>query len=884
MLAVAWLTIPAVRLQARFPALETAGIGTEPQTTARAVDVTGTVQDPSGAVIVHAEVALAAADGKAPQSTVTDINGGFRFLKILPGSYNLTVSASGFRLVSRPVVLSGKRFNPLNITLALATQSESVTVGAADSAPQVSTDTADNQSAATFERNALDRAPVFDQDYIATLSRFLDDNTTATSGVSLIVNGIEANGPGVSPSAIQEVRINQNPYSAMFANPGHARLEIITKPGTPQLHGTVNFLYRNAVFDATNAFAVSKPPESKQYYEGSLTGPLSRDKKTTFLISFDRDVLDQQAFVDAIGIVGGVQTPIHENVAAPAHHLFTQGRIFHELRNGDLFWISYSYESTSNNNQNVGGTVLPEAAYSTSEVENEINVSYRHSFSTAWINQLRFLVGENDQPRTSATVAPQIIVSGAFTGGGAQADSRRTEYHFDGADIVTYASGKHVLNFGVDIPDISRRGADDFTNQLGTYTFANLADFQANLPSTVAIQRGNGHLVFVEKVVAGFIEDSIRVSPQFSVTAGLRYYHQNYFHDDANNFAPRFGFAFAPAKKSKTVLRGGAGLFYDRTGPRAIADVLHFDGVQLRRYLISDPSYPVTPVELAATPTSIVALDPRLHIPYRVQYGFAIERQVTAKSTFSAGYVGSRGISLFRSIDANAPLLPSLVRPDPAVGQIREIQSDGYQKSNALELTLRGSPSKYFSGQVQYTLSKTYNNTSGVTYFPGYSYNPAADWARSDFDRRHKFDLLGSTHFTKLFTLGAALSLYSGRPVNVTTGGDENGDGIVNDRPVGYARNTLHGPGLVNLDLNFSRDFVLTRHRESPAVDSVKSDAAESTAAKDPPTLTFSLNSFNVFNHPNFVTYVGVIGSPFFGQPVAANSPRRTQLNLELKF
>jgi len=829
--------------------------------------VSGTVQDPSGAVIPNATILLQpTAPNSSSARTTSDSAGNFRFADVPPGPSSLTISAPGFKPTIVAVNVTSKRLALIRITLALAAQSESVTVGASDTAPQVSTETSENQSANTFERNALDRVPVFDQDYITTLSRFLDDNATSTNGVSLVVNGIEANGPGVTPSAIKEVRINQNPYTVFFANPGRARLEITTKPGTPDFHGTVNLLYRNAVFDAANAFAVQKPSESRQYYEGSLSGPLSRDKKTTFLLSLDRDLDSVQTIIDAENQFG----PVHENVPAPIHHFFGEGRVFHELANGDLFWIGYSYENSSYANQNVGGNILPEAGYNSLTVENEINVSYRHTFSTNWINQLRFLIGQNNQPRTSVNDAPQIIVSGAFTGGGAQADSRRTEYHFDGTDIVTWIHGKHLLNFGIDVPDISRRGADDFTNQMGTYTFASLAAFRASAPSTVTIQQGNGHLVFLEKTVAGFIEDSIRVNPKFSVTVGVRYYWQNYFHDDPNNFAPRFSLAFAPSTKSKTVFRGGAGLFYDRTGPRAIADLLHFDGVDLLRFIIKNPTFPVTPAEIAATPSSLVTLDPRLHIPYRLQYGFAIERQVTAKSTFSVGYVGSRGISLFRSIDANAPLFPPFTdRPDPALGQNRQIQSDGYQKSNALELTFRGQPSKFFSGQIQYTLSKTYNNTSGITYFPADSYDAAADWARSDNDRRHKFDLLGWSHFTNLFSLGAALSFYSGKPVNVTTGADNNGDGVVNDRPFGYARNTLHGPGLINLDLNLAHDFLFK---------------PQSDKQKDVPTLTVSLNSFNILNHPNYVTYVGVLTSPFFGLPVAANPPRRLQLNLEFKF
>jgi hypothetical protein len=128
------------------------------------------------------------------------------------------------------------------------------------------------------------------------------------------VNGVEANGPGVSASAVQDVKINQNPYSARFARPGRARLEITTKPGTPQFHGTANFLMRDSFFDARNAFAATKPPESRFMSEGSLIGPLGRDQKNTFLFSFEQDADNVQSFVYATG-PGNVL--IQDNVPAP---------------------------------------------------------------------------------------------------------------------------------------------------------------------------------------------------------------------------------------------------------------------------------------------------------------------------------------------------------------------------------------------------------------------------------------------------------------------------------------------------------------------------------------------------------------------------------------
>jgi hypothetical protein len=854
-----------------FLALASAGILQTPSSSAQVSMpgvgmISGTVFDPSGAAIPGAQVVLIGADGTSVDQSLTDNAGVFRFNNAADGDYIVDIQATGFQETKTNAVVGVKHPPSLRVVMPIAVENQTVNVGA-EGAPQVSTEIGENQNANTIDRNALDRVPVFDQDYITTMSRFLDDSATGTNGVSLVVNGIEANGPGVTASAVQEVKINQNPYSARFARPGRARLEIITKGGTPNFHGSLNFMFRDSVFDASNAFATSKPPEQRRYFEGSLTGPLGHSKHTTFLLSLDEDQEDQQAFVVA-EVQPGVQ--LNENVANPTRHFFGSGRVFHDLANGDLFWIGYSYERRTVENQGVGGTVLPSAATDTKFQEDEVNISYRHSFSPRWVNQLQFLLGHYDSPVSSVTNAPQIVVSGAFTGGGAQADSRRTEYHFDGTDFSTYVSGKHQLSFGVDIPDISRRGVDNFTNQLGTYTYPSLDAYATGNATTYLMQQGNGHTVFLETVLGAFIEDNIRLKPNLSVYLGMRYYFQNYFHDDPNNFAPRFGFAYAPTKHGSTVIRGGAGVFYDRTGPSPIADLLLFNGVNLLRFIVNNPviQNPGNPTPPPINvPTSVVVLDPRAGIPYSVQYSVGVERQVTAKSTFSAAFVGSRSIDAFRSIDANAPLPPNYSStPNPNLGQVREMQSEGYQKSAALELTFRGKPSKWFSGQAQYTFGKTYNNTSGITYFPGNSYNPTADWARSDNDRRHKFDLLASSQPTRYFTAGVALSVYSGKPVNITTGADNNQDGVVNDRPAGVLRNTMPGPGMIELDLNVAHDFVLSKSR------------------KEARTLTVALNSFNVLNHPNDVTYVGIVTSPFFGHAVAALPPRRMQLDVQFKF
>jgi len=831
-------------------------------------DLTGTIADPSGALVSAATITLFAPDNTEIAHTESNDAGNFTLGNVhstFPGKFHLRVHREGFD--DSILALDSHTPLPLKITLHLPSVQQSVSVDAGNT-PQLSTEAADNQSANSVDRADLDHLPVFDMDYIGTLSRFLSDDATGTNGVSLVVNGMEVNGPGVSASAIKNVKINQNPYSALFARPGRARIEITTEEGTKDFHGSANFLFRDSVFDASNYFAASKPPERRFFAEGSLTGPIHHSKNNTFLFSGETDTDDLQSTVDAITPTG----PIHQSVPTPEHHLFVSGRVFHDYSQGNQLWVSYSYEHSSTKNGGAGGTTLPEAATNQTEYEHEVNVAWTRVVSPHLLNQLHFLVGTNSNPVRSVTNAPAIVVQGAFTGGGAQTDYLRTESHFDGTDLVTFTRGRHELKFGIDVPDISRRGFDDTRLFGGSYSFASLAAYAAGQPATYTLQQGNGHVVFLEKVFALFVEDTLRLRPNLSLTGGVRYSFQNYFHDIPTNFAPRFSLAYAPGKKSGTVLRAGAGLFYDRTGPRAISDILHGDGLHISRFIDTAPTYPELPNRLAAQPPGLVQLDPRARLPALFQFSAGVERQLTPKSTFAANYIGTRGMDQFRSVDANAPLAPNFTdRPDPRYGQLRTIQSDGHLKINALELSFRGKPAPFFSGQAQYTLAKADNNTSGILYFPAYSYHPTADWARSDFDRRHKFDLLGTfkigpTKPQEWFSFGTALALYSGKPVNVTTGSDNNGDGLSIDRPAGTPRNSLHGPGYAALDLNLTREFSFHKNKEEGR------------------TLALSLNAFNVLNHPNYLTYVGVISSPLFDHPVEANPGRRMQLNLEWKF
>ncbi|HUK89559.1 MAG TPA: TonB-dependent receptor, partial [Blastocatellia bacterium] len=433
-----------------------------------------------------------------------------------------------------------------------------------------------------------------------------------------------------------------------------------------------------------------------------------------------------------------------------------------------------------------------------------------------------------------------------------------------------YASGEQTIKAGVNVPDLSRRGIDNNLNQGGTFYFSSLEDFIASHPYSFVQQQGNGHVAFLEKVLGVFVNDDIRLSPKFMISAGVRYYWQNYFVDN-DDFAPRLSFAYTPFGSQKTVIRGGAGVFYDRTGPSPISDLLLLNGSRLRMYVLSDPGFP-DPLSggasLTGQPVSVTRLDPGFKTPYTIQYSVGVERQLTKASTLSLTYQGSRGIDRFRSRDINAPLPPFyLARPDPDFGVIRQIEASGRSLGESIEAAFRGRISKYFTGMAQYRLAWAYDNTSGITAYPANNYELSGEWGRSDWDRRHRFELMGNFTPGKQFNVGLAVSLYTGAPYTETTGTDLFNDGFANDRPPGVARNSLQGPGYADLDLRCSRDFRLGHEKK-----------------ETDPTITVGLDAFNILNQVNYTGFVGNLSSPFFGLPVSAQPPRRLQLSAKIKF
>jgi hypothetical protein len=234
----------------------------------------------------------------------------------------------------------------------------------------------------------------------------------------------------------------------------------------------------------------------------------------------------------------------------------------------------------------------------------------------------------------------------------------------------------------------------------------------------------------------------------------------------------------------------------------------------------------------------------------------------------SANYTNTRSIKLFLSRDINAPLAGSLVRPDPTISVLRELESAARSQTHASELMLRGKITRFFNGTVQHTLGRTYNNTGGINVRPANNYDLSSEWARAEFDERHRFNFLGTFKAGDWFNLGVTAALTSGRPYSLITGRDENHDTVADDRPVGVPRNSLQGPGAATVDLRWSKEFFLKADKKGKKSEEV-------------PSVKIALSAFNVLNRVNYTGYVGNLISPFFRLPIAA---RPVQLNVNFSF
>ncbi len=821
--------------------------------------VRGVVQGPDGTVVPDANVVLTAAAEAQPFTTTTDEEGGFALKNVPEGEYMLRVNAPGFKEAQMAVTVVSTALRPLRVKLKISSVTEKVTVNASNQPILLAEE---NHNDVQFNEHMTMNVPSKDGNPLAVPSLFLAPSVfgNGSSSPQIIVDGVESSALDLPASSVKNVTVDQNPYSAEFGRPGKARLEVTTKRGVrSRYRGNIVAIFRNSALDARNAFASVRPLQQRGIGEVEVDGPISRT--ASFLLSGRYHLFNDSPVVSALTPSG----PVIENVMAPVRstHLFS--RIDKTLSRFHRMSVLYKFLDRTLDNQGIGGFNLPQRGTNSFNHENEVKFLETATPSANVWNQVRLTYKEERQSTASVNNQPALLVLDAFNSGGAQISNRVIEKMGDVEDIASIFHGKHDFHFGGGIrPRFF--SAEDSANFGGTFTFSTLSDYENGKPILFAVNMGTPLAYFHQHAFFTFFQDDIRVRPSFSVMLGSRYEFQSNV-SSYKNFAPRLALAYAPGK-GQTVLRGGFGVFYERQSVFMEQQSLLYGGSAIRQVVISNPSYPnpflsgVTPGQ--ATP-SIVTIDPGIRFPYLLQGSLAIERRIGRGQNFlTLELMTVRGVELYRTRNINAPLPPTMSRPNPNFINIDQFESSATSRAYSAAITYKGHFRKA-DIVAQYTLARSLDSASSMSSLPANNYDLMGEWGRSDYDRRHRFNLVLLYSLPAGFRVSGIVNAWSGLPYNIVTGLDNNGDTVVNDRPPGLWRNAGRGPGYADVDFRLARRWRLARREH-------------------PPSIELAVDAFNVLNHVNFQNYVGTMTSPFFGQANVAYPARQLQLTLRFIF
>jgi outer membrane receptor protein involved in Fe transport len=695
--------------------------------------IEGTVTDESGAVLPGATVTVRNQATGVSRETTTDGSGLYRAPLLPVGTYEVTAALSGFATTRRPnLTLTIGQTLPVDISLKVATTQEEVTVTA--EAPILEASRT-HQSSTVGERSVAN-LPVNGRNFIDFVlttpgvsrdTRGGDISFAGQRGTlnSLVIDGADNNntffgqtlgrtGSGRAPyqfsqDAVQEFQVNRNAYSAEYGRAGGAVINVVTKSGTNDFHGSAFEFFRDKSLNA-NSYnnKIVTPVRDKAAFRihqfgASLGGPLQKDR-AFFFVSYDGQ---RQTIPNPVILTLPSPLPTDADTQAGLAKVRARADDYDRARDQDVFLAKVDYQldprhrvSVRYNHQNYTG-VNGETSGTTNAEEHSgdslvrtrsVNASLASVFRPTFFNEIRFQWARDKEPGLANTDDPETLVNQGgqrvLTFGRNNFSPRETTIkRFQVADTVTWINGAHALKAGFDY------NHDSILNFFpgffgGNYTFASLASFNRGVPS------GAGESFQQNFAGAGttgattepdidefavFVQDEWRLRKDVTLSMGLRYDVQSFakpqvrnpdaqlaaanidtsfLKTDRNNVAPRLGLVYKP--NDRLLLRAGYGLFYGRTPSIMVGTAHSNNGVNVISIRLTGNQVPTYPAILQAPPSGVAGVRPSIFVfdrdfenPEVHQWSAGVERSLSDDLAVSVSYLGVAGRKLQRATDIN---------------------------------------------------------------------------------------------------------------------------------------------------------------------------------------------------------------------------------------
>ncbi len=922
----------------------------------------GILTDSSGAVIPAVTVAITGDGAKKTAQTQTD--GSYVFPNLAQGDYKVAVTYPGFVAFEHSVTIQPGVAAQLAIQLVPGGGKQEVSV-TEDRGPEVTVDPSQNKSAVVIKDSDLDALPDDPDDLSDMLTALAGPSAGNGDAPAMLIDGFSG-GQLPPKNTIKEIRLNQNPFTAESEYLGFGRVEIITKPGTDSLKGNIQLTDSDAFFNSRNPYAANKADYVNRSFNETLSNSFRH--KLSWNLNATQQKIDNDAIIHAVTLDPSTfaSVPIEQSVITPRNNTSGTARVDYQISTNHTATARYSYNRNDRENSGIGSYSLLSRAYSGEGSSHELQASETAVINPSLATETRLQFSRYLSRQYGDTSTPAINVDGSFNAGSNQVGNAYNLFQrYDIQNISTFVHGTHTLRFGVRFIHATVRDNSP-SNFGGTFTFQGVGDAPAldsnNQPipntsiqissleqyrrtllfqklgypiatiqslgggaSQFSIAGGNPLAIAAQNQYEAFVQDDWRVRPNVTLSIGLRHEQQSDINRDPVPVAPRLSLAWSPgstaAKPGKTVIRLGAGIFFDRFGLNPPTQTARFNGVNQQQYLVTNPGFLQDNIPSLATlaaqkqPPVTWKYAPEMKPGIDTIWAATLERQLPKKSNLSVTYLGITGNHFPMIVNVNTPL-PGTYNPSQpgsgvrpygnSAGDIFEYIPSGVYRQKLTMVKAETKLSKAISLTWNYTLqfSKHDGNWLGV---PSNPYNYLQDFGRASYDRRHQLQVVGTIQLPGKLQFSPMFVVSSGAPYDLTIGHDLNGDSYGNDRPAFATdlsrpsvvvtrfgafdtnpipgqtlvpHNYLEGKGMWNLNGRLGRTFTLGR---KPAV-AAANGGASGSSSESRYKLNFNIDVNNVFNHLNPGGYVGNLSSPLFGQATSINLFRETSNLRRVQF
>jgi outer membrane receptor for ferrienterochelin and colicin len=690
--------------------------------------ISGTITDESGAALPGVTVSAVNTATGIERSNVSNATGHYQIALLPPGTYNVKMDLSGFQPMRRDnVTVNVGSDTTMDVKLKPGV-AETVTVTA--SAPVV--DTTKSEVSSVVNQKAIENLPTNGRnfiDFVLTTPgvvrdvRLGDISFAGQRGTlnSMVVDGanndntffgqtVGRTGSGRAPyqfsqDAVKEFQVNSNSYSAEYGRAGGAVINVVTKSGTNDFHGSAFDFYRDRDLNANDYINEinnrAKSPYHYDQYGASIGGPIVRDRHF-FFANWDR----QRNSVPVLVVLGSgrITFPTDPDSQRGLQTLQAIGESYSRQQNQDVFLLKTDSELPANthlslrynrqtfhglNFENGGIDQSIQHTGNSNVFTDSLSAVFDSTTGGSFFNEVRAQYLKDREPGEANSGNPEAQVNQGgirvLTIGRNSFSPRETTIkRSQVADTATYVFTNHTLKGGF---DYSHDNIFNYFpgNFFGVYVFDSLADF-ANGKSSRFTQAFPGpgttgpvtHPNLNEYAV--FAQDEWRVMPALTVNLGLRYdrqvmeqpsvlnpdsqllaagYRTNHIPVDGNNWGPRLGLAWTPLGSS-TVVRAGYGVFYGRTPSIMIGTAHSNNGINVQTITFTGsgiPSYPNIyggiPAGSKINPVTIFVFDPNFQNPKVQQSSLGVEHQLGSDYSIGVTYQYVKGDDLQRSRDLN---------------------------------------------------------------------------------------------------------------------------------------------------------------------------------------------------------------------------------------